>query len=114
LIEALKVQKTGTMATDQDHFALEVEGYLETVKFTSHNSAILRLWEDPILDEMQSTKNLVVLNNNQVLGSNIQDYSDAGAESSEHALDAVRNREAELEDVELPDAYQSDESEDKK
>jgi len=46
LIEALKEQKTGKMATDADHFALEVEGYIETVKFTSSNSTILKLWED--------------------------------------------------------------------
>jgi hypothetical protein len=46
LIEALKEQKTGSMATDAEHHGLEVEGYIETVKFTSYNSAVLKLYED--------------------------------------------------------------------
>ena len=46
LIEALKKQKTGKMATDAEHYGLEVGGYVETVKFTSGNNAILQLYED--------------------------------------------------------------------
>lgn len=46
LIEALKEQKTGSMATDAEHHGLEVEGYIETVKFTSYNSKVLTLYED--------------------------------------------------------------------
>jgi hypothetical protein len=53
LIKALKEQKTGSMATDADHYALEVEGYIETVKFTSNNSEILKLYEDLVSKEGQ-------------------------------------------------------------
>ena len=34
------------MATDAEHYGLEVGGYVETVKFTSGNNAILQLYED--------------------------------------------------------------------
>ena len=41
------------MATDAEHYALEVEGYIETVKFTSNNSDILKLYEDLVSKEGQ-------------------------------------------------------------
>lgn len=46
MIEALKEQKTGIMETDDEHPGLVVEGYIETVKFTSHNAKILTLYDD--------------------------------------------------------------------
>jgi len=56
LIEALKEQKTGTMATDAEHHGLEVEGYIETVKFTSSNNAVLKLYEDLVTSGGQAGK----------------------------------------------------------
>lgn len=105
------------MATDAEHHGLAVEGYIETVKFTSRNSRVLSLYEELVASDgaarvKQIEALVVVVNGQDIRGQDVRDsFNAASADASEHALDAVRHREAELDDVDIPGAYQSDEEE---
>ena len=107
------------MATDGEHVGIEVEGYVETLKFTSRNKTILSLYEQLVYYEGEAAKSkqieslVIIVNDQDIRGSSSYTSEDESARASEQALDAVRQAEAGLDDASLPDVYQlSDQDED--